>query len=522
MASVALTVSRSGQYWTAYMVLGAVIVALLLLGAILVWLVECHEWAEARWARREPWQPPPPWADLPAVSLHLPICNEPPKLVLDTLESLARLDYPELEVLVVDNNTRDEAVWRPVQDACARLGERFRFYHEDQLEGFKAGALNLALTHTSPSAAVIAVLDADYQVSPHWLRRLVPYFRDGQVDIVQAPQDYRDGADSTFKGFCHAEYRGFFHIGMPVRDARNAIITHGTMTLLRREALEAAGGWSPLSITEDAELGLRVLAGGGEARYVPESHGRGLTPDNFLDYKGQRFRWALGAVHILREHVGFLSGRKPCKLSRGQRYHFLAGWLPWLADGASLMLCLSALLWSVMMCVVPHIAAPPLALVSMVPVALLGARVAKQVHLYRSRIRATWVDTLGGALAGMALMPTVGVAVLLGVAGVRRDFLRTPKLACRHSVAGAIRAARWEGSMASALITFSVVLASIPAPPSDMLAWRTLLLTMSLPYLCAVCVSLSSALPVSRRSVYGDLPVANVAQRIPDSSGRKY
>ena len=99
---------------------------------------------------------------------------------------------------------------------------------------------------------------------------------------------------------CYAEYRGFFHIGMITRNERNAIIQHGTMTLVRRAALDHVGGWAEWCITEDAELGLRLFEHGHEALYLPRSYGRGLMPETFGDYKKQRFRWAYGAMQILR------------------------------------------------------------------------------------------------------------------------------------------------------------------------------------------------------------------------------
>ena len=76
---------------------------------------------------------------------------------------------------------------------------------------------------------------------------------------MQAPQDYRDGRESLFKSFLYEEYRGFFHIGMVERDEHNAIIQHGTMCVVRREAMERIGGWAEWCITEDTELGLRVF-----------------------------------------------------------------------------------------------------------------------------------------------------------------------------------------------------------------------------------------------------------------------
>jgi cellulose synthase/poly-beta-1,6-N-acetylglucosamine synthase-like glycosyltransferase len=84
---------------------------------------------------------------------------------------------------------------------------------------------------------------------------MVPHFAEDKMGIVQAPQDYRDEADNAFKAMCYAEYKGFFHIGMITRNERNAIIQHGTMTLVRRSLLTELNGWAEWCITEDAELG---------------------------------------------------------------------------------------------------------------------------------------------------------------------------------------------------------------------------------------------------------------------------
>ena len=250
-------------------------------------------------------------------------------------------------------------MWRPVQAHCERLGEGFRFFHVAPLAGFKAGALNHVLRETHPDAEVVAVIDSDYLVEPNWLRDLVPFFQDPDMAIVQAPQDYRDGHESLFKAMCQAEYRGFFHIGMVTRNERDAIIQHGTMTLMRRTSLEAADGWSEWCITEDAELGLKLFEQGHSAIYIPRSYGRGLMPDTFLDFKKQRFRWAYGAMLILRAHLAELLGLRRSALTLGQRYHFIAGWLPWLADGFNLVFNLTALAWTVAMVLAPERFAPP-------------------------------------------------------------------------------------------------------------------------------------------------------------------
>src|SRR6267154_950073 len=204
------------QYMTVSSVIAGVLLLLGMLGVMLVLLAEAHEWAEA-----------------PKVSVHVPAYNEPAAMLIETLDALARLDYPDFEVLVIDNNTLEEAVWRPVEAHCAQLGARFRFFHVAPLAGFKAGALNYARARTAPDAEIVAVIDADYVGEPRWLRDLTPGFHDPRIAIVQAPQDYRDAGMSAFKAMCYAEYRGFFHIGMITRNERNAIIQHGNMTMVR-------------------------------------------------------------------------------------------------------------------------------------------------------------------------------------------------------------------------------------------------------------------------------------------------
>ncbi len=213
----------------------------------------------------------PRW--LPRVSIHVPCYNEPSEMVIETLNALARLDYENYEVIVLDNNTVDPAVWQPVEAHCARLG--FRFFHVDKVKGFKAGALNIALNLTDPRAKYIAVIDSDYQVEPFWLRRALPYFASPEIALVQGPQDYRDGHESIFKSMCYEEYRGFFHIGMVERNEHDAIIQHGTMTIVRKDVLEEVGGWSTWCITEDTELGLKLFEAGYSAAYIPRKHGQG-------------------------------------------------------------------------------------------------------------------------------------------------------------------------------------------------------------------------------------------------------
>jgi len=495
--AVWIVYSYSQQYLTISMLVVGFLMLCGIIGVAIVLLAEAHEWAEAIWTSEERRS----FADikveddmLPMVSIHVPAYNEPPDMMIDTLNALAMLDYPRYEVIVIDNNTKDPAVWQPVEAHCQTLGPRFRFFHEDPLAGFKAGALNYALAKTSPEAGVIAVIDSDYMVTPNWLRDLVPQFLRPEVAIVQAPQDYRDDGENLFKAMCYAEYRGFFYIGMVTRNERNAIIQHGTMTMVRKSVLEEVGRWAEWCITEDAELGLKIFEKGYEALYVAKSYGRGVMPDTFIDFKKQRYRWAYGAVQIMRHHAKALRRRDQSRLTYGQRYHFIAGWLPWLADSINLVFTLAALVWTLGMIHFPRVIDPPMIILSAVPLAFFVFKMAKMFYLYRSRVRASIPQTLASAVAGLALSHTIAKAMLFGMVTKSLPFFRTPKKVQGRAFCYALQSAREEGLMALALLLGVVTLIKLQGVETpDVLVWIVVLLVQSIAYFAAIAMSVVSA-----------------------------
>ncbi|GLH34613.1 glycosyltransferase [Pseudomonas putida] len=488
----------SQQYSTWFSLTVGVLLALGALGVFIVLLTEAHELAEAVWIHKRRREFLPVQGDSayrPKVSVHVPCYNEPPEMVKQTLDALAALDYPDYEVLVIDNNTKDPAVWEPLKAHCEKLGERFKFFHVAPLAGFKGGALNYLLPHTAKDAEVIAVIDSDYCVDRNWLKHMVPHFADPKIAVVQSPQDYRDQHESAFKKLCYSEYKGFFHIGMVTRNDRDAIIQHGTMTMTRRRVLEELG-WAEWCICEDAELGLRVFEKGLSAAYAHNSYGKGLMPDTFIDFKKQRFRWAYGAIQIIKHHAAALLRGKGSELTRGQRYHFLAGWLPWVADGMNIFFTVGALLWSAAMIIVPHRVDPPLMIFAIPPLALFFFKVAKIIFLYRRAVGVNLKDAFAAALAGLALSHTIAKAVLYGFFTSSMPFFRTPKNADSHGLLVAIAEAREELFIMLLLWGAAAGIYLVQGlPSSDMRFWVAMLLVQSLPYLAALVMALLSSLP---------------------------
>jgi cellulose synthase/poly-beta-1,6-N-acetylglucosamine synthase-like glycosyltransferase len=101
------------------------------------------------------------------VSLHIPAYNEPPEILIATIKAVEQIDYPDFEIVVIDNNTADPEVYGPVEDYC-RGRERVKFVHVAPWPGYKAGACNLALRqYTDPRAEIIGLIDADDLVQPY-------------------------------------------------------------------------------------------------------------------------------------------------------------------------------------------------------------------------------------------------------------------------------------------------------------------------------------------------------------------
>jgi exo-beta-1,3-glucanase (GH17 family)/cellulose synthase/poly-beta-1,6-N-acetylglucosamine synthase-like glycosyltransferase len=434
----------------------------------------------------------------PRVSIHVPTYNEPPLMVIETLNALSRLDYDNYEVIILDNNTPDPETWRPVEAHCRKLNSghnapRFRFFHFDGLKGFKGGALNRALALTDPDARYIAVIDSDYQVQPFWLRRVIPYFTSPGIALVQGPQDYRDAGQSLFKSMAYEEYRGFFHIGMVERNEHNAIIQHGTMTIVSKDALEEVEGWSEWCITEDTELGLKLFEAGYEAAYVPQSMGSGLMPDTLEAFMTQRYRWVYGAMQMLKRHARaiFVGGSA---LSWPQRYQFLSGWLPWISDGLGMLVTLMAIVWTVLMWVLPSYIDVPMPALSAAAMALFATKLIKTLLLYPPKVGSGFKGAIAASVAGLSLTHTVGKAVWSGLLTSGKPFLRTPKCSDPADFGQVLRVV-WQEAVLLALLLMAMVSMGFDRGFQDpaVSLWMVMLGVQSLPYLATMVTARISA-----------------------------
>lgn len=447
------------------------------------------------------WRRTPPHTEAndywPKVSIHVPAYAEPPEMVIETLTALRDLDYPTYEVIMVDDNTDDDELWRPIVDYCHEAG--IKVFHLQNYPGFKSGALNFALAQTAPDAEIIAVVDSDYVVRPDFLRQTVPYFRNPRLAFLQTPQAFRNSDANLFARYSALAQRFFFEVSMRSRNERNAIIFCGTMGLIRKRALQRIGGWDEWCITEDAEASLRLLRKGYESLYINRPYGRGLLPVAFEDTKKQRFRWAFGGIQILRRYWRHLLPWPPSggtwQLTFRQRLSYLMGLLGWVNDLLVLLFTGFLLLTTVAAIYGWQLPVRQIAeWILLVPLLSITTGVLRVAWALRNSTGCTWREGIGAFSSMLALSWTVARACAAALWDDEGTFLRTPKFSVRSDLTRALSAAAWEAGLGIILLAAIPLILNVR---SDREGWLLALLLAwhGLVYLSALRSALIETLP---------------------------
>jgi len=239
---------------------------------------------------------PPPAPRGRTVDVFITCFDEPLEVLRRTAMGARAIRYPH-RTYMLDDGKRNE-----VRSMCEELG--IGYIRRVGSGNAKAGNINHALSVTS--GEFILQLDADHVPLPTILDRMLGYFDDPQMAVVQAPQDFYN-VDS----FTHVvndegrrlweENRIFFSLIQPGRDYWNASFFCGSCGVLRRSALEAVGGFASRTIIEDMETTIQLHAHGFKSAYHRETLAYGLAPGSAGAYHVQRMRWGQGAMQILRK-----------------------------------------------------------------------------------------------------------------------------------------------------------------------------------------------------------------------------
>lgn len=273
----------------------------------------------------------------PFVSIHIPICSEPPEMVCETILTAVKQDYPNFEVIVLDNNTTDPELWEPVEKYCNAL-PRVTFIHKEKLEGYKAGALNLCREISDSRTEYIFTVDADYQLVEGCLDEAVKLARQHEVALLQFPQAYWNVTEANLG--LEEDYKHYFNIYSAGSNRHRAVLGTGTLSLISLRALDAIGGWPDSSITEDAELGTRLQLAGYKSIFINLEMGHGMMPLEMNGLRKQRLRWIFGNFQTLMNY--FKNSKRITDLKRDSLLQ-LTAWINFLGIPALILLVSSVL-----------------------------------------------------------------------------------------------------------------------------------------------------------------------------------
>ncbi len=246
--------------------------------------------------------PPGRFADLPRVTVQLPIFNE--QYVVDRLlDAVCRLDYPreKLDIQLLDDSTDETVeVARLLVERYAALGHPVSYLHRDNREGFKAGALAEGLK--TAQGEFVAIFDADFVPPADFLLNCIHHFADPKIGMVQTRWTHINRHYSFLTEVEAILLDGHFVLEHSGR-ARSGVYFNfnGTAGMWRRVAIDEAGGWEHDTLTEDTDLSYRAQLKGWKFVYLQDVECPAELPVEMTAFKTQQARWAKGLIQVSKK-----------------------------------------------------------------------------------------------------------------------------------------------------------------------------------------------------------------------------
>jgi len=240
----------------------------------------------------------------PLVLVQVPVFNEP-EVVEEAIEAVAGLDYPNLEIQILDdsNDATRALVDKAVAHHRAR-GVEIAVVRRTHRTGFKAGALAAGLERSE--AAFIAIFDADFRPRSDFILRALPLFeKEEQVACVQGRWGHLNRTHNWLTRAQAVGVDAHFFIQQLGRASTGAFLNfNGTAGMWRRAAIADAGGWHGDTITEDLDLSYRAQLRGWKIVFDPSIEVPAELPPTLGAYKSQQRRWACGSIQCARRFLG--------------------------------------------------------------------------------------------------------------------------------------------------------------------------------------------------------------------------
>jgi poly-beta-1,6-N-acetyl-D-glucosamine synthase len=247
--------------------------------------------------RGNPIENEPPSADYvwPMVSIIVPVFNEGVSIKA-SLKALLKLDYPNYEIIVVDDGSSDQT-YRLALDVSRNSKPIIRVL--TQSNAGKADALNLGVS--AAAGEIVICVDGDSLVHPDALKPAVLHFRDERVGAVSGCVRVLNRSKLLAR-LQALEYIAGNALPKRAQNLAGVVtVVPGPLGFFRKTAIAEVGGYDLDTFAEDFDISLKILAAGWHVNYESSSLVSTEVPESVNDLLKQRYRWTRGWVQVIKK-----------------------------------------------------------------------------------------------------------------------------------------------------------------------------------------------------------------------------
>lgn len=294
-------------YWSGHILFALFIIGILLSVARIIAMAVLASIQKRREARIRTTAFPPfllaGHNQYPLVSVIVPAYNEEVNAVR-TVNSLLAQDYPQLEIIFVDDGSKDETFLK-VSDYFKNENNVYAY---TKINGGKASALNFGIQKSN--ADFIVCIDADTQLKTDAITELMKKFVDENVGAVAGNVKVGNEVNMITR-WQSIEYITSQNFDRRAFDLLNCItVVPGAIGAFRKDAVLLAGGFTTDTLAEDCDLTMRLLRNGYTVRNCTEALSYTEAPETFRQFLKQRFRWSFGVMQCFWKHRDTLFNKK--------------------------------------------------------------------------------------------------------------------------------------------------------------------------------------------------------------------
>ncbi len=236
-------------------------------------------------------------SSLPMISLVVPAFNEG-RVIQAAIRSLLLLDYPNFEILVIDDGSTDDTYEKAI--AVAREQHAIAVRVITKRNGGKAEALNTGMT--AARGEFILNMDGDSKLSRNTLRACIRHFENPRIGAVAGNVKVINRENIWTKLQALEYVEGLAMARKALSFMRVVNIIPGPLGMFRKSVLQQVGGYDHDTFAEDCDLTLKLLMRGWHIAYEPAAIAWVETPSGLLDLLKQRYRWTRGILQAISKH----------------------------------------------------------------------------------------------------------------------------------------------------------------------------------------------------------------------------